>query len=296
MKSSHVSPILWVSTWCLNTSHPLSLGCWLSAILKSETRWELWKGVIAVMLDNPEYRFWYWLSGTWWSKQRSANCDGPILESFESVPVWHCKRIFWTLYLPSALCSLISWVFPAFHKQELLCWMLYIFLVLISDVGSWCRPLLPRVLIFCHYQTLFPSISIGLLRVHTVGDTSAIAESNSLAHQPSSATLNHPHPLPLACSSILIASLEETYLQALPQPQTSDVASSTSKSSPLIPQHKECHPMLAVLDSVNFCRVFIVAQKIRNSRFGFPPSQFNLVHPLFTHPSYTCNQQRPFTS
>ena len=146
----------------------------------------------------------------------------------------------------------------------------------------------------CHYQTLFPSISIGLLRVHTVGDTSAIAESNSLAHQPSSATLNHPPPLPLACSSILIASLEETYLQALPQPQTSDVASSTSKSSPLIPQHKECHPMLAVLDSVNFCRVFIVAQKIRNSRFGFPPSQFNLVHPLFTHPSYTCNPAATF--
>ena len=210
-------PILWVSTWCLNTSHPLSLGCWLSAILRSETRREPLDGVIAVMLDTPEYRFMYLLTDTSWSNQRCVNFDATILRWFGSVPVWHCKRTFWTLYLSSALYFLISRDFPAFHKQVFLCWVLYVFLIFTYDIRSWFWPL-PRVLIFCHYQALFPSINFGLLRDRTVGDTSAIAEPNSLSSQPSFPTLNHPPPLPLACSTIPNTSLEETYLQVLPQP------------------------------------------------------------------------------
>ena len=166
------------------------------------------------------------------------------------------------IVLPSALGFLISWGFQVFTNKSscVECYMCFEFSYVTPgvDVDLYYQ----ECSYFVVYQTSFPSISIGLLRDHTVGDSSAIAESNSLAFQPSSATLNHPPALPLACSTILIASLEETYLQALPQPQTSDLASSTSNAAPLVPQHKQCHPMPVVRDSVDCCWVFISAEKI----------------------------------
>ena len=154
-------------------------------------------------------------------KAKKCNCCNTLekfQKSFLSGFATEYSRCLLTLYLPSALCLLISPVFFQLFTNknswiECNICVSYSQVTLGVDVN-----LLHGVLKFYIYQSLCPSISIGLLRDHTVGDTSAIAESNSLASQPSSAKLNHPPALPLARSTILIPSLEETYLLSAPAP------------------------------------------------------------------------------